>query len=103
MALDFCQIDDSGTNTSVSTPIHVQQHGHLIHTASSLRLDLVLRMSDYYDDVVYEVADLPRLAAQLARIAAELAPNKLAGTAVAMRDVVLDSIAKNLRVEAIAD
>ncbi|KRB76829.1 hypothetical protein [Noviherbaspirillum sp. Root189] len=64
MSLDFASLSEAGTPAH-TVSISVDVHHELICAAKDLRLILLLRIEDYYQDAEYEATDLPYLAKQI--------------------------------------
>lgn len=64
MALDIALLDDSDTPTA-TVPLGVDAHWELIQLARTESLELLLRLSDYYEEASFFQQELPSLAREL--------------------------------------
>jgi hypothetical protein len=103
MALDFAQIDASGDVTGQTVRIVLDAHHIVFQHVSRATFPLLARMSDYYEDASYRNDELPALQRELEdykRLASEPIHTSVL---TSMIELVRDSIAVGLHVEAIAD
>lgn len=104
MSLDFCLITKEGVPMEAA-PIGSPQHRELISVARrSARMPLLLRMSDYHKDTVYEPAEVSSLAAELSWLIGNgNCPESVAETAMLMLSVCEYATTEGAGIEAIAD
>jgi hypothetical protein len=69
MTLDLAILGDDG-RPAATVSISVEAHRRLVVTAESLRLNLVSRLRDYYQDATFERSELPELLQELKRLSA---------------------------------
>jgi len=75
MALDLLILDTDGY-PEMTIPVGIVKHGMLIELAESIGdFQMILRMSDYYGDVEFNVADIPNLLKEFKRLKIEIEEN----------------------------
>ena len=104
MALDFCLITKEGRPME-STPVGVERHEEFFAVAGRTgKTPLLMRMSDYDRDVVYEPSEVQGLAAELKHvIGLNGCPESVAETAMLMLSVCEIADSEGARIEAISD
>jgi hypothetical protein len=104
MALDFCLITKEGRPME-STPVGPERHEEFFAVAGGTgKTPLLMRMSDYHRDVVYDPTEIKRLAAELKLvIGLNDCPESVAETAMLMLSVCEIADSEGARIEAISD
>lgn len=103
MALDFAQVDTSGTVIGETVRIDRRAHLSIIHGLPGGEYPLLGRMRDYYDDASYAPEELSRLELELTRVLERPLLSQDLVVVECMLSLVRDSAKKGLGVEAIAD
>jgi hypothetical protein len=87
-----------------TVPIGVDVHARLMDLASRQKLSLLQRMSDYYEDAKYSVAELQSLADEVNRVGTATGDDvELSAVAKGLLDLIADAKARSRGLEALAD
>jgi hypothetical protein len=103
MALDFCQVDNFGRVNGCTVRLTPELHLSSIHPLSRDQFPLLMRMNDYYCDVVYSRDELPGLAKEIQVCREGSISTEARMIFDQMFELVVLSIRDGFSIEAIAD
>jgi len=103
MPLDFWQINNDGVAIGTCVSMNIPAHIAFTRAARALQLATILRVQEYYDDLVFEVAELRDLSRELELVMLYMTEHKHHSVVVSLHKLTADCIAKSLRIEVIAD